>query len=357
MRIVKSVSAAMLGMLSSCSQTFDEIVVSLQPRPQEPKDRPYVVRSASVPGGSAGVTLAGELTMPEGEGPFPAVVLITGSGPHDRNETVGGHKVFLVLSDQLTRRGYAVLRYDDRGVARSSGDFSTATTLDFATDAAAALAWLRSQPGIDPARAGYAGHSEGGYVAPLAAPMERPDFMVLLAGPSQVLSDVILLQQDEILRAAGTVDAAVTTNRSHAEGILEILRTAQTPDVARARIEALLRADGVPEDRIRENVDLWATPWGLWVIDFDPRPALAAYDGPVLALFGESDLQVSAEANAPDMMDALRHPDSEVVTLPGLNHLFQPSDTGLPDDYWKIPTTFDEGALDRIADWLDRTLR
>lgn len=357
MSLVKSVAAALLGLLSSCSQAFDEIVVSLQPRPQEPKDRPYVVRPVSVPGGADGVTLAGELTMPEGEGPFPAVVLITGSGPHDRNETVSGHKVFLVLSDHLTRRGYAVLRYDDRGVAGSSGDFSTATTLDFATDAAAALAWLRNQPGIDPARAGYAGHSEGGYVASLAAPMERPDFMVLLAGPSQLLSDVIVLQQDEIMRAAGAVEAAIATSRVQAKGLLTILRTAETPEEAGYRMEALFRSDGVPDDRIRENAELWATPWGLWVIDFDPRPALAAYDGPVLALFGETDLQVSAEANAPDMMEALRHPDSEVVTLPGLNHLFQPSETGLPDDYWKIPTTFDESALETIADWLDHALR
>ena len=354
---MKSVLAVVLGAVASCSQTVDEIIVGLQPRPQEPKDRPYVVREVSFPGGADGVVLAGELTMPAGEGPHPAVVLITGSGPHDRNETVSGHKVFLVLSDHLTRRGYAVLRYDDRGVAESGGDFSTATTLDLATDAAAALAWLRTQPGIDPARAGYAGHSEGGYVAPLAAPTERPDFMVLLAGPSQKLSDVVLLQQEEILRASGADDGMLAVNRRHAAELLQILRSAGTPGEAKRRIETFFRAEGVSEARIGENVDFWATPWGLWVIDFDPRPALAAYGGPVLALFGETDLQVSPEANAPDMVEALRHPDSEVVTLPGLNHLFQPSETGLPDEYWKIETTFDPAALDAIADWLDHALR
>ena len=356
MSIFKSLSAAVFGLLGSCSQAIDEIVVSLQPRPQEPKDRPYVIREVRLPGGTDGVTLAGELTMPPGEGPFPAVVLITGSGPHDRNEVVSGHKVFLVLSDHLTRRGYAVLRYDDRGIGDSTGDFATATTHDFATDAAAALSWLRTQPGIDGGWAGYAGHSEGGYVAALAAPMERPDFMVLLAGPSQILSDVILLQQGEISRASDMTEEALATNQRHAVGLLDILRSSSGPREAQDRIETFFRDEGVPDSRIRENLDLWATPWGLWIVDFDPRPALSAYDGPVLALFGETDLQVSAEANAPDMQAALGHPDSEVLTLAGLNHLFQPSESGLPQEYWKIATTFDTGAMNTIADWLDRIL-
>lgn len=358
MSFVRVVAVSLAGLLAGCSDIVDVVVVGMMPRPQEPKERPYEVAEVSFRGGADGVTLTGELTMPAEGGPFPAIVMITGSGPQDRNEELVGHKPFLVLSDYLTGRGYAVLRYDDRGVGQSTGDFSTATTTaDFAADAAAALAWLRARPGIDPTRAGYAGHSEGGYVAPLAVPIEHPDFMILLAGPSQILSEVMMLQVEEIGRASGLTGAALVDEVNNTAGFMEILRNSKTPDEARDRIEPYMRNLRAPEAKVLENLDLWATPWGLWIVDFDPRPALAAYDRPVLALYGAKDLQVSAVANAPDMMSSFAHGGSEVLVLPRLNHLFQPAETGSPDEYWQIETTFDEGAMNAIADWLDRMLR
>lgn len=357
MTFARVVSAAFARPVIWCRQIIDGIFVSLAPRPQVPRKRPYIIRDAAVPGGAGDVLLAGELTMPVEGGPFPAVILITGSGAQNRNEEVAGHKVFLVLSDYLTRRGYAVLRYDDRGVGGSRGDFSTATTADFAADAAAALSWLRSQPEIDASRAGYAGHSEGGYVAALTAQIERPDFMILLAGPSQVLSEVAMLQVAEIGAASGMSESVLAVENRNSAKLMEILRSSKTPGDARDQLGSYLRDQGIPETAVREGLDLWATPWGLWIVDFDPRQLLAAYEGPVLALFGEKDLQVSAAANAPDMQSALRHSGSEVHTLSGLNHLFQPAETGLPDEYWRIETTFDEGAMKTIVDWLDRTVR
>lgn len=356
MSFMRVAAVTFAGLLAGCGEIVDAIVVSMVPRPQEPDERPYAVTEVSFPGGGEEVTLAGELTMPLDGGPFSAVILITGSGPQNRNEEVSGHKVFLVLSDYLTRRGYAVLRYDDRGIGQSSGDFSTATTLDFAADAAAALGWLRAQPAVDATRAGFAGHSEGGFVAPLAAAAERPDFMILIAGPSQVLSEVIVLQQTEIGRAQGISEAEVVENDRIVARILEVVRGSKSPGEVHDRLEVLLRDHGASETELRANLDLWATPWGLWIVDFDPRPSLAAYDGPVLALYGAKDLQVSAVANAPDMIASFAHGGSEMLVLPGLNHLFQPTETGSPDEYWQIETTFDEGAMTAIADWLDLTL-
>ncbi|NNG04058.1 MAG: alpha/beta fold hydrolase [Inquilinus sp.] len=354
MSFAKIVAGAFFRIVGAGGRAFDAIVVSLVPRPQVPKKRPYAVREVAVPGGADGVTLAGELTMPEGGGPFPAVVMVTGSGPQDRNEEVAGHKPFLVLSDRLTRRGYAVLRCDDRGVGGSGGDFAAAATPDFAADAAAALAWVRGNPAIDAERAGFVAHSMGGAVAAMAVPMERPDFMVLLAVPSQVLSAVVLRQQAEIGRASGIDEAMLAIQVNQAARLMEILQSSETPGEAGERIRSFLGGEGAPEADIRANLDLWATPWGLSIVDFDPVSALCAYDGPVLALFGDKDLQVSATANAPGMTSTLVDAASEVLILPGLNHLFQPSETGLPQDYWKIRTTIDEGAMNAIADWLDR---
>lgn len=168
--------------------------LGLWPRPQEPKERPYRVETVRFAGGESDLLLEGELTMPYGDGPFSAAVLITGSGPQDRNESVAGHKPFLVLSDHLTRSGYAVLRYDDRGVGQSSGDYSVATAKDFAADAAAVFSWLQRHPKINPSRIGFIGHSEGGYIAPLAANSAHDvAFMVFLAGPAKpLLPDVMI---------------------------------------------------------------------------------------------------------------------------------------------------------------------
>lgn len=323
-------------------------------RPQEPETRAYVIEEVRFAGGAEGIELAGELTMPEGEGPFPGIVLISGSGPQDRNEELMTHKPFLVLSDHLTRNGYAVLRYDDRGFGESSGDFSVATTEDFAADAAAALAFLKSDERVAAMHAAYIGHSEGGLAAPIAARTESASALVLLAGPAVPLSDVILQQTAEILRAEGGSDADAVTAVEASRKAFDIIRQGAADEAELlSNLKRSFTDSGMAPSMAETIAERMTGPWMVWAMDYDPLPALKAFGGPVLALFGERDTQVAAAVSAPLMKKALSHPLSEVSTLEGLNHLFQPAGTGAPSEYVRIETTFDPAALQAVSDWLD----
>lgn len=332
------------------------VIVPELNRPQEPTERPYVIETVSFPGGADGVTLAGELTLPEGDGPFPAVILISGSGPQNRNEELMGHKPFLIISDDLTRKGYAVLRYDDRGVGESTGDHSAATTEDFGFDAAAAFAFLKEDARIDADRMAYVGHSEGGLIAPLAAKTEKPAAMVLLAGPSQTLADVAVYQTRELLLADGGTQAMADQSAEALEAALDLLRGDDDLDTIAEKTKALYMEAGLPEEMAEARAAFTASEWMRWVMDYDPVPDIAAFDGPVLALFGGLDKQVAPAANVADMEDALSHPASEVIVLEGLNHLFQPAKTGGMAEYATIEVTFDPAALDAMSTWLDENL-
>lgn len=329
----------------------------LMPRPQEPKERPYHIQEVLFPGGDEGVTLAGEVTMPQTGGPFPAVILIVGSGPHNRNEEIAGHKLFLVLSDYLTRCGYAVLRYDKRGIGESNGDYQTATMDDFANDAAAAMRWLKMQSKIDTARVGFLGHSSGGYVAPLAAQRDRAAFLILLAGPARDLGEEMEYQQTEIPRAMGKSEEWITRHQELARESKKILEFAETAEQVRKQHEDLDKRNpghfNFLGTSLKESLELLPPAWWMWGIHYDPLPALKAYPGPTLALFGSKDLQVSASANAPIMRRALSHDDSRTITFPDLNHMFQPAESGSPDEYASIETTFDQGAMEAIVNWLE----
>lgn len=337
--------------------TGKHLVFNTLPRPQNPKDRPYTIKEVSFSGASDGVTLSGELTMPNEGGPFPAVILLAGSGPHDRNENISDHKILMVLSDYLTRRGYAVLRYDKRGIGKSSGDYRNSTIENFAADAAAALGWLKTDPNIDPERAGYAGHSSGGYVAPLAAQQEDAAFLVLLAGPAEGLGGTLLRQNEDIARAGGRDEDWVQLNQKWIHEFIGIFKTAAGPDEARTRADAAYgryqKKLGLPKNGLKDFLTLLPPAWMFWALRYDPLPALKAYDGPVLALFGGKDLQVSARYNAPIMEEVLTDKKSKVLVLPELNHLFQPARTGTPEEYITIKTTFDEEAMRVIADWME----
>ena len=328
-------------------------ILAAWPRPQDPRNRPYRIESVQFAGGP-GVTLAGELTMPRTGGPFRAIILITGSGPQDRNETIVGHRPFLVLSDHLTRAGYAVLRYDDRGVGQSTGDFKTATMSDFANDAAGAFSWLSAHPEIDSSAIGFIGHSEGGYIAPAAARMVPAAFMVLLAGPAKrLLPDVMARQFADIQRVDGVGKDIMAKARRQYEGATRILGMPGTIEDTRVRLDTYLEAEGLSARQRAETLDLWGNPWGIEYATHDPVPALRAFDGPVLALFGSTDLQVSAEENAPVMRRNLVDVRSEVVVFEGLNHLFQPSESGSIDDYIWIDTTIDPMVMTKITEWLE----
>lgn len=329
----------------------------LMPRPQEPKGRSYHVKEVLFTGGTEGVMLAGELTTPQTGGPFPAVILIAGSGPQNRNEDVAGHKVFLVLSDYLTKRGYAVLRYDKRGIGASSGDYQMATMDDFANDARAAMRWLKTQSNIDTACVGFLGHSTGGYVAPLAAQRSGAAFLVLLAAPARELAEVMKYQQTVIPRAMGKSEEWTARHGEAVRELIKIFKFAETAEQVRKQYEDLAAKYQSDLDllgnSVEESLELLPAAWWMWAVHYDPLPALKAYPGPALAMFGGKDLQVCAEANAPIMKKVLSHEASKTMIFPGLNHLFQPAKTGSIEEYAWIETTFDQGAMETIANWLD----
>jgi len=339
-------------------------------RPQEPKKPyPYAEEEVVVENKAAGIKLAGTLTLPAGSGPHPAVVLITGSGPQDRDEAIAGHRPFFVLADYLTRHGIAVLRCDDRGTAKSGGNFATAIEPDFVEDARAMAGFLRTRPEIDAKRIGLLGHSEGGLIAPrLAAHNADIAFVVMLAGPGVPLSTVLLRQSADLLRARGIDEALIAKNSALQREIFDVMHTEKDQAAADAAIGARIRAEfatltdaqkkalGVTPDMMAQGIKRLNSPWLRDLLDYDPRPVLAAQTCPVLALNGEKDMQVSAKENLPAIREALKaNPHARVVELPGLNHLFQACPTGSPMEYSKIEETMNPAALTLITDWIRET--
>jgi dienelactone hydrolase len=323
-------------------------------RPQTPA-QPYPYRSEDVTFPSGDLTLAGTVTTPEGPGPFPAVVLITGSGAQDRDETIAGHKPFLVLADALTRAGVAVLRTDDRGVGASGGAPSGTPYADLADDARAGVAYLRTRPDVDPARIGLFGHSEGGYLAPLAVQRSAPGdiaFAVLMAGPSVPGGDVLIEQNRLILDAAG---APADQVEAQVDRVRQMITQVQAGDVAGA--ERTAREQAVAQGVPAEQADAAAAqvPALVPFLTYDPRPALAALRVPVFAFFGSKDLQVPPAQNEGPMRDALAgSPDATVRTFDGLNHLMQPAGTGAPTEYATLETTIDPAVLGAVTAWVTR---
>lgn len=343
--------------------------VSAPNRPQTPRPPfPYDEEEVVYPNPEAGITLAGTLTLPHTPGPHPVVLLITGSGPQDRDETVFDHKPFLIIADHLARHDIAVLRVDDRGVGASTGDFSSATTLDFASDVAAGVAFLKTRPEIDAERIGLIGHSEGGLIAPIVA-TESDDvaFIVLLAGPGLPGEQILHLQSELILRANGEPEATISANRRVQETMFRIIREEDDADLRRARMrESLTRlleesGDhlGVPpgshESFIEGQIRASSSDWFRFFLTFDPRPVLERVYVPVLALNGSKDLQVPAAQNLAAIEAALRAGGNarfEVRELPGLNHGFQTAETGSPTEYRRIEETFSPVALEALTDWI-----
>jgi len=324
-------------------------------RPQEPKPPfPYRSEDVAIVNAPGRVTLAGTLTRPEGAGPFPAAVLISGSGPQNRDEELLGHKPFLVLADHLTRRGIAVLRYDDRGIGKSTGDFGAATSEDFAGDALAAWEALRARADIDPRRIGLFGHSEGALIAPMvAARTPGIAFVVMLAGPGVTGEQIMLKQAALIMKASGASDAAIAANTGLQKQVFTILREETTTSRIVERLSAITVPG--PKEASDRLVKQSSSPWMRYFALYDPAPALEKVTCPVLALAGELDLQVPVDQNLPVIEAALKkggNKDYSVVRLPGLNHLFQACKTGTPAEYAQIEETMAPVALDTIATWI-----
>ncbi len=323
-------------------------------RPQEPEP-PFPYKSEDVSfAGPGGIILAGTLTTPQGVGPFPAVVLVQGSGPHDRDETVLTHKPFLVLADALTRRGIAVMRADKRGVGKSTGEYATATSEDFAHDTQATVAYLRTLKTIDLKRIGLVGHSEGGLIVPMVA-VKDPGiaFIVLMAGLGLKGEDILLMQQRLIGQAMGVSPEALDQKAETARKIYEAARAGKDTEDAKARVTAVLLASGMPADQAAVRAEMPATPWFRFFLDFDPVPVLRQVKCPVLAIDGSLDLQVPPKEDLAAIKMALTGTrDVTVTELPGLNHLFQTAKTGAPSEYAEIEETMAPAALALIGDWV-----
>jgi len=336
-------------------------------RPQEPrKPYPYDEEEVGYENPKAGIRLAGTLTTPRGKGPFPAVILITGSGPQDRNETIFGHKPFMVLADHLTRNGIAVLRVDDRGVGGSTGNISSTTTEDFTEDVLAGVGFLKTRSLIDQKRIGLIGHSEGGIIAPLAA-TKSPDiaFIVLMAGTGLTGEEILYLQGALIAKASGLGDQAIEESRKNQERIFTIIKSEKDPKEAEKKL-MVIRDEEVAkmtEEQKKSGGDKAVeaqlrsvnTPWFRYFLTYDPKPALTRVKCPVLAVNGERDLQVPHRENLAAIESALKaggNRDVTIVMLPELNHLFQKATTGSPSEYARIEETMNPLALKTISDWI-----
>jgi uncharacterized protein len=344
-------------------------------RPQEPKPPfSYIAEEVSFKNQGAGVTLAGTLTKPKGKGRFPVAVLITGSGPENRDEEIFGHKPFLVLADYLTRAGVAVLRYDDRGTGKSTGEFAKATSRDFASDVEAAVAYLMNRKDINPKQIGLIGHSEGGLIGPMVA-TEYPGiaFVVLMAGPGVSGEEILYRQAALIAKAQGAADSSIAQQDSLQRGVFAILKrnldsaaTALELNKFAKEADSMARALGQQSDStlklaIEQQIRSVQSPWFRFFLAYDPKPALLKLTCPVLAIYGSKDLQVDPAQNKPVLEDAFRtskHADWLVKELPGLNHLFQTANTGGVNEYAQIEETMSPAALELISSWVNaHTLR
>ena len=337
-------------------------IVSDPVRPQEPKPPfPYQIEEVAFQNGD--INLAGTLTVPQGDGPFPAVLLISGSGLQDRDETVFGHKPFWVLADHLSRTGIAVLRVDDPGIGKSAPHPEPPTTADFATDVEAGVTFLKRDDRIG--TVGLIGHSEGGIIAAIVA-SRRDDigFVVLMAGPGVPGAELLLKQNERIFDGMGIVGERKETLLTLLDRLFTTLTSDMTEDEMRQQVDEIVRKqfeiNGIPpaqqdETQVQAAVEQVLNPWMRYFLAFDPRPALEAIRVPVLALNGELDVQVDAEQNLTAIDAALEKGDNHNVTvhrLPKHNHLFQRAKTGLVNEYAVIEETLSPEVLDLIRDWV-----
>ena len=345
-------------------------------RPQTPEEPfPYLAEDVTYPNPDGGHTLAGTFTRPSSGGPFPAVILISGSGRDDRGRVGDGHRPFLVLADYLTRRGIAVLRYDDRGVAESTGSFETATSADFASDALAAVAYLNTREDVSPGEIGLVGTSEGGLVAPMVA-VQSPDvnYIVMMAGPGVNGERILLAQASLIPRGNGASREEVAEHRERQQRILEIVKTEADPESAEDAIASIVRARyenasvnmravfGITNDTTLQRQVDWEvrqvnTPWLRYFLTYEPAPTLEKVTVPVLAINGTRDLYVPHEENLREIEAALKHGGNtryEIHALPDINHFFQHAVTGTARESETIEETVAAEVLELIADWILR---
>jgi len=343
-------------------------------RPQTPiKPYPYYTEDVKFRNEKASVTLSGTLSLPSKDGVFPVVILISGSGPQNRDEELVGHKPFLVLSDHLTKNGIGVLRFDDRGVGESGGVFSLATTLDFVSDVEAAIEYLKSRKETDIKKIGLIGHSEGGIVAPLVA-SDKKDvaFIVLLAAPGIKGSEIVLAQQELIARVMGVKEEDIEKYKKLNRDLFQTLdKEEKNPELKYilSNIINVASGGGAQIEDVKQQVEQLTSPWMMFFLKYDPSIAIREVKCPLLAINGDKDLQVPSKANLKAISDSFNKEDSgnnkvtktnndvTTIEIEGLNHLFQEAVTGMPSEYATIEQTFSPKALTIITDWIIKRVR
>ncbi len=337
-------------------------------RPQDPvPPYPYDTLEVSYPNAKAGVSLAGTLTLPRGAGPHPCALLITGSGPENRDQELFGHRPFRVLADHLTRKGIAVLRVDDRGVGGSTGDPATATSEDFAGDVLSGIEFLKTRREIDRRRIGLIGHSEGGLIGPMVASRSKDvAFLVLMAGPGIPGDSVMILQSAAARRMLGVDEETLAREAAVSRRLYDTLKRGDSTGTRRVMRELIeVQASVLPPGQrgALGDIDTLTArmsrqllgPWMRFFLAHDPRPALRRVTCPVLALNGSRDFQVTPKENLAGLRAAFAaggNRDATVKELPGLNHMFQTATTGALQEYARIEETLAPAALEEISGWI-----
>lgn len=323
------------------------------------------------------IKYAGTITIPPGKGPFPAAILITGSGQQNRDEETMGHKPFAVIADHLTRQGMVILRVDDRGIGGTTGDMKV-TTADFAKDVMVGLNYLKKRPEVNAKKLGMIGHSEGGMMAPMiAAERKDIDFIVLLAAPGVKTIDLMTEQNQAILSKTPMNKNYIQVYSRLYRKIVETINNTVDPTAVRENITqvvdkwrdttdktAVMMTTGIFNTKKRDEfvnafASLAENPWYKYYFKFDPAPYLEKLSCKVLALNGDKDIQVLSTSNLEGIRTALKRSKvktSEVIEMPGLNHLFQTCKECTLVEYSKLDETFSPAALNKMSEWLKKNV-
>ena len=333
-----------------------------QARPQDPQPPfDYCIEEVSFTNEKEGNTLTGTLTIPAGDGPFPAMVLVSGSGQQNRDEELMNHRPFWVIADYCARHGIAVLRYDDRGIGGSDGEVMNATSWDFSYDAEAAFDYLRGQKLIDASRVGILGHSEGGIINFMVA-ARRPEvaFLVSLAGPSVNGIEVLKAQGEAIYRAQGLPEEAIAFSSATNNQLYGIIEQSESREEADSLLRQLVKGWGYNEELTEQTVGQLASPWMYYFLKYAPTEAIVKTSCPVLLLNGSKDLQVLASQNLRAYEKIIAEHNKTNLTLrelPDLNHLFQHCETGSPNEYFEIEETISPEVLEMVVGFVNNLSR
>jgi hypothetical protein len=366
-----SMSLAIMLMLTSqgFSDSSEQAQGTLLRHSQEPvSSYPYNEEEVMFVNRADGVILAGTLTLPRTQGPFPAVVLLHGSAPFDRDCSFVGHKFFLVWADHLTRQGIAVLRFDKRSAGKSTGNYDTATVEDFAADGLAAVEYLKNRKEVNIQQIGLIGHSEGGMTAPLAASKSKDvAFIIMMAGPCVNWEEMMDEQVALLQSADGETEETIALSRQLLQQIFAVIKTQENLELAALQLREVLsehlgrltiaqrEAFEGCYGTIDQQINLFNSAWFRFSLTYDPAVTLRKISIPVLALIGELDTSISSKQNLPLIAKTLEeagNKDYKVIELPKLNHAFQTCQTGSPKEYATIDETTAPAVLDLMSDWI-----